>query len=303
MYTKNEKIAFARRVTLLAEKTDMPYDVCMALGGEEAKIALLKDTLLPGIDNDLKDLQSSFLFNQFIEHVNIDADTGKVVDFEIPYHYMSELESTTVFDRCGAIQKILRGITGSSILFCELEITELSKRNVFIFANYLKEVLETRLLSVCMSEALKMIDQKHIRDLEEGSFYVRKGIKQLRALWVLKYLKVKEVVIPYGVTVIRPYAFENARIEKITFSRTVSHIQRGAFYGCSLKNIELPENKFLTELGIDAFSGNPLNEICIPANIKAFDFYAFRKTPLKCVTIQKDTKVYHKPKNVEIKEV
>lgn len=302
MYTKNEKEAFARRVTLLAQRTDMPYDICMALGGEEAKVLLLKDVLLPAIENDLSDLSTSFLFNKVVEHINIDSDTGKVVDSEIPYHYMNELKSTDIFSRCNAIRKVLRGITGSSITFSELEIAEMSKRNASAIADYMHDTIYTKLLEVCISEAIKIVDPKKSGEMLAGVFYVRPGVKHLKGLWVLKYLGIKKVVLPYGVTLIRPYTFENTGIEEIVLSRTVSHIQKGAFFNCNLKEVVFPENKFLNELGFDAFTGNKIQKIICPKNITTFDFYSFRKNPLKEVSVSKGTKLFHTPENITVKE-
>lgn len=303
MYTEKDKKDYATKITKVSRETGLPYEVCLAFGGDRVRLSLFKDILECSINNDLKDIEHSFLFNQFTEHIDIDEETGKNVNFEIPYYYQDEILSENIRRICRASKKLLRGITGGNTAYKELDLEALSTKAFSAIARHLLAVAEKKLMQVQLYECMSLLDETHLSEFKTGTFYVSKDAKQLQGMSVLKMLGITELVIQYGVTVIRPYAFENVPLKRVTFSRTVSHIRDGAFKGCSLSQVALPENKFLTEIGVDAFSHNPIEELELPKTILEFDGYSFRKTPLKRVFVHPGTKLRHVAKHTEVKEV
>ncbi len=88
--------------------------------------------------------------------------------------------------------------------------------------------------------------------------------------------RMREIVIPEGVTVIPDNCFTNdLKLEKIEIKGDITEIGNLAFCTCmELKNVRLPDS--VTSIGAVAFQGcTSLNEITLPKNLKCVGEYAF----------------------------
>ena len=61
-------------------------------------------------------------------------------------------------------------------------------------------------------------------------------------------------------------AFENNRINSITFGKGLSSVSQGAFKGNNLLSVTLPDN--ITLIEDEAFLGNKIGQIIIGANVE-----------------------------------
>lgn len=100
---------------------------------------------------------------------------------------------------------------------------------------------------------------------------------------------VKVIALPEGITEIKPYAFSETRIKKLTIPDTVTVIPEWmAYMTTTLKSVKLGKNVESVETG--AFWANDLTKIKFPTSLKSIGENAFRYCKLKKVTI---------PRNVE----
>lgn len=93
--------------------------------------------------------------------------------------------------------------------------------------------------------------------------------------------RLTSIVIPNGVTTIGEYAFKYSKVEEIILPKSVTEIGRDVFYGSNLKSIVLPPN--LTKIGNYAFQNSKLTEIRLPSSLKSIGSSAFSSCPLKKV--------------------
>jgi len=90
---------------------------------------------------------------------------------------------------------------------------------------------------------------------------------------------IEKLVIPDGITVIEPYAFEGCvQMVSITLPSTLEVLGDGAFYQCGITSLTIPTSEKLTRIGSCAFfECDKLQEVTIPGNIKTVGEEAFRK--------------------------
>ncbi len=106
---------------------------------------------------------------------------------------------------------------------------------------------------------------KTVTTIGEGAFRAKASIENL--------------VIPDGITVIEPYAFERCvQMVSITLPSTLEVLGDGAFYQCGITSLTIPTSEKLTRIGSFAFfECDKLQEVTIPGNIKTVGEEAFRK--------------------------
>ncbi len=108
-------------------------------------------------------------------------------------------------------------------------------------------------------------------------------------IWFIGDNTIEEVIIPEGVEKIGPYAFANlTKLRKIVLPSTLTTIDYGAFYGCSmLTTVQGIENvKFINQ---NAFAGCGLSGHLSLDNTVAIADYAFQATPIKSVKLAAST--------------
>ena len=101
--------------------------------------------------------------------------------------------------------------------------------------------------------------------------------------------RMREIVIPEGVTVIPDNCFTNdLKLEKIEIKGDITEIGNLAFCTCvELKNVRLPDS--VTSIGAVAFQGcTSLNEITLPKNLKYIGEYAFAFCGKLTVTVPEE---------------
>jgi len=281
-----------------AKKLGVPPQVYLAFKKDNKKVGLFQTLLTETAKQDLKNPQS-FLLTHYTKHRNIDPATGNDVDPGIPYYYKSELlhgDNRRIY----AIAKVMQGLTGNTLVFDTLEINKLPQRSIALLAKYMQEELSKLIAHTQLTNAMKLLDPAHTKDLMRGAFYVATGAKHIEDLRGLRFLQINEVVLPMGVTVIRAHAFESVPIKKITIPKTVSRIEEYAFRGCGLESLVLPTNKYLTVLGTKAFSSNKIKKLTIPDSFNSFDFSWFEENPLEEVVAPEKIKIYNKKTGVKI---
>ena len=90
-------------------------------------------------------------------------------------------------------------------------------------------------------------------------------LKYARHLY-LNGVEIKDLVIPDGVTSIRPYVFFNSYITSVSFPNSMKEISEYAFSGCvNIKSVTLPNG--ITFIGQKAFQGCRLNSVTLPTSI------------------------------------
>ncbi len=95
---------------------------------------------------------------------------------------------------------------------------------------------------------------------------------------------ITEVAIPEGVKEIRPYAFSESKIKKLTLPDTVEVVpDHMAWNAARLKYVKLGKN--VKEIGGSAFALTKLKKITLPKGLKSIGTSAFYYTKLKKVTI------------------
>ena len=102
---------------------------------------------------------------------------------------------------------------------------------------------------------------------KNNSGYTVKGIKS----------RLKNIIIPEGVTKIEGHAFCESLIESVVFPKSLTYIGEGAFEYCeNLKSVTFCENGNLEEIDEFAFSGcYALEEALLPKSIKRIRLGAF----------------------------
>ena len=151
---------------------------------------------------------------------------------------------------------------GATITAAEATLTEANIPSVVEFEGNQYPVIKindrvfsgnTNLTSVTLPESLTTLGDR--------AFYACKSLKTIK--------------IPSGVTTIPFQCFlECSSLESVTIPDGVTTIGVNAFFGCSLKELTLPES--LEAIGSIAFSGNrSLKSVNIPAKVKTIESSAF----------------------------
>ena len=98
--------------------------------------------------------------------------------------------------------------------------------------------------------------------------------------------------LPEGITEIGSGAFTGCdNIEKVIVPDGVDKIGNGAFEGLeNLKEVDLSENKSLTEIGENAFKGTSITDIELPETLEKIGGGAFEGTDLKTVVVPDNVK-------------
>ena len=95
-----------------------------------------------------------------------------------------------------------------------------------------------------------------------------------------------EYTVPDLVVEISPYAFEDAKVEKVTTGDNLVIIGNGAFYNTeSMTTIVIPESSSVTMIGENAFCNSAITSIALPWTLSFLGSYAFENTQLTTVTI------------------
>lgn len=280
-----------------AKKLGVPTAIYLAFQKNKTKISELKKLVTETASEDIA-RPNSFLLTKYTKKINIDSETGRDVDFGIPYFYKSELLHGTY--KKYAIAKIFRGLTGTRCFYEQLEIDKLSQKSISAVAKFLQEELSKVIAHAQLRSAFDLLDPFHAKDLMRGVFYVKSGVKHIEDLRGLRFLSIREVVLPIGVTVIRSFAFESVPLDTVIIPKTVSKIEERAFFGCGLKSIMLPKNKYLKSLGTKAFAKNNIETLFIPENFTVFDFNWFEDNPLREIDTQKNLRIYNQNPGVRI---
>lgn len=131
-------------------------------------------------------------------------------------------------------------------------------------------------------------------DLNNESYCTINGVIYDKNLKILYFYPVgnsdEEFALPDGITKIEDKAFKNCtKLKEISFPESLTEIGAEAFYGCSFKNIKLPEN--LISIGSLAFAFNEnLEKVVIPENVtEAFGAFC------KCSALNSVTFLREKP--------
>ena len=135
------------------------------------------------------------------------------------------------------------------------------------------ETLETIILPKSLSQAgTRAFAGRRLRALEVAGesryFKAENGVLYSADMLILTaYPAARERKMYYApetLTMISPYAFENAQITHVFLPRSLGYIGPGAFSGCAgLKRISLPDN--ITEIGGGAFAGcSALESVKLP---------------------------------------
>lgn len=140
-------------------------------------------------------------------------------------------------------------------------------------------------------EAFVVPENNDIYTQIDGVLYTKSG-KTLVRYPVGK--KATSFSIPSGVKVIGDHAFENTRLEKVTFNNNLETIKESAFLASSIESIILP--KGITYIGPYAFSECfEVEKLTLPANIKKINKGSFKsididtlKIPVKVTYIDKE---------------
>ena len=134
---------------------------------------------------------------------------------------------------------------------------------------------------VSLPSTLRFIGGRAFEKNDFETISLPEGLKVISNYAFDSCLNLKEVVIPYGVSV-RPYAFRGCTgLEKVTFPEDLLVIHPGLFAGCtSLKTVVLPKNLIAFEN--ELFDGcSALEEIDFPETLECIGNWAFRGTNLK----------------------
>ena len=94
---------------------------------------------------------------------------------------------------------------------------------------------------------------------------------------------VTELVIPDGVTEIKPYAFAGANLSSVTFANPMVVIGAYAFAYSPMTSVTLPEG--LTSLGESAFAYSALESVTLPSTLAVIPAYAFYESALKTLVL------------------
>lgn len=261
----------------IAENTKVPLRVCMALGGDIGKINVLgKKIINPLLEEDSEALKKVIF--------NTDPTDSKKF-----FRYLSILPVKS--SERVALKKLFLLISESDDVSNILDIDSMPQESIDELAKFFFATLRNNIEKRELQGAFRIIDPNHIKDLNrpEGKmFYISPGTaehpveKHVGELGALRVLGIDEVVIPYGVSVIKSFAFENSKIKRVQIPNTVSHIHNHAFFGCDLESVTIPNNQFLTSLGMSAFANNPrLHEVYLPASITELDMRVFENSPVK----------------------
>lgn len=283
---------------LLAKKAGVPLSVYLALKKDDSKVELLKTFITNSVEQDLTH-ENSFLLTRYAKHKNIDPTTGKDVDPGIPYHYKSELLHSET-RRVYAIAKVMYGLTGNTLVFDNLEINKLSKKSISAIAKYIQEELSKAIAHAQLMKAIELLDKNHAKDLMRGVFYISPKVRHIEDMRGLRFMQIKKVIIPNGVTAIRAHAFESVSLESVSLPKTLSRIEDYAFRGCGLSEISIPKNKYLKNLGAKAFALNKITRISIPETFNVFDFDWFEGNPLEEISAPEKLRMYNQIPSVKI---
>jgi hypothetical protein len=108
---------------------------------------------------------------------------------------------------------------------------------------------------------------------------------------------IKSIIIPDGVTEIKPYAFYGLKFKsednkvKFVFPETVTKIGEEAFALTQLSELTLPESLSVIERG--AFINAGIEKIHLPKNVSFVGVSAFRGNSITAVTVDENNTVYH----------
>ena len=95
----------------------------------------------------------------------------------------------------------------------------------------------------------------------------------------------KNMVIPEGVKEVGGFR-QHYNIEKLTLSSTVEKISDEAFYLCeNLKEINIPNNSNLKEIGVNAFRGTCVSHVSLPNTVERIRSNAFWDTELDSIRL------------------
>ena len=89
--------------------------------------------------------------------------------------------------------------------------------------------------------------------------------------------------IPYSVTTIGGFAFQNNALTSVTIGNSVTTIGERAFQGNALTSVIIPDS--VTTIGVEAFRDNDLTSVTIGNSVTSIGAYAFANNTLTSVTI------------------
>ena len=90
---------------------------------------------------------------------------------------------------------------------------------------------------------------------------------------------IKEITIPYNISIIIYCAFRDSLLENVVFNENIVKIGKYAFDNCQLKELNLPNVEL--EIGNGAFKGNDIKEIVIPENILSLGKEVFQNNDIE----------------------
>lgn len=94
-----------------------------------------------------------------------------------------------------------------------------------------------------------------------------------------KHLSLRHIILPKEITgEMGAYVFSDCKIRNIVIPNGVTTIGRGAFYWTGLQEIILPES--LVKIGNDAFNVAKFEKVVLPPKLETIGSSAFRSTPL-----------------------
>lgn len=114
---------------------------------------------------------------------------------------------------------------------------------------------------------------------ERGDFYIGYG--------AFRYNNFTSLDLPDGIIRIDTYGFaNNTELISVKLPKSLMWIGQGAFYKCALSSVEFPaETDFKFQMDAQAFSGNKIKAVQIPANTEKLDKWVFiQNTGMEPVT-------------------
>lgn len=211
--------------------------------------------------------------NQNIMHLNIGSTVKNIPDNA--FTGLSSIKNLTIPNSVTKIGvRAFYGCESLETVTINNGITHIGEEAFFKCID-LKSINIPKSVTTIGYEAIPSVTNIYITDIKAWCTIKREYLINAQNVYLNNSL-VTDLVIPYGVTEIAPYAFGNfSSVKSVVIPDTVTKIGDAAFYGCSaLNRIEIPNS--VTYIGGGAFGEcNSLKSIKLPNNLTAINNNTF----------------------------